>query len=143
MRIAKTAAGWNVLLGKTHHVRRLLVEYGWQSNEAPRAMVANSSRLTSIVGDGWLAAGDSAFSYDPLSSQGILAALTAGRAAAHAALKTLQGGREEPQLYERKSITEYAVYQRLLKTVYTAEQRWPRAAFWKRRHDMHTGANSS
>ncbi|HAT64582.1 MAG TPA: oxidoreductase, partial [Flavobacteriaceae bacterium] len=38
---------------------------------SPAVKVANAYELDTMVGDGWLAVGDSASAYDPLSSFGI------------------------------------------------------------------------
>ena len=50
---------------------------------------ASPTQRTRVVGTGWLAAGDAAATFDPLSSQGILTALLTGRAAGTAILGAL------------------------------------------------------
>jgi flavin-dependent dehydrogenase len=86
------------------------------------------------AGKGWLAVGDAALSFDPLSSQGLLNGLFTGLAAAEAANRYLRGAAH--------ALTEYLqvirgirdAYQRHLALWYAAETRWPEAPFWQRRH---------
>lgn len=51
---------------------------------------ANVTRPTQVVGEAWLAVGDAALSFDPLSSQGIFFALYSGIRGAEAIAKCLQ-----------------------------------------------------
>jgi flavin-dependent dehydrogenase len=90
--------------------------------------------LEPCAGPAWLAAGDAALSFDPLSSQGLLNALFTGLAAAETADGYLSGRNE--------SVTEYVTvvdgirdaYRGHLAAWYRSETRWPRAPFWCRRH---------
>src|SRR5205823_5459803 len=59
----------------------------------PRLSSANTARLSSVVGPSWLAAGDAAVSFDPLSSQGIVTALESAIDAAGAIEQHLSGDR--------------------------------------------------
>ena len=52
---------------------------------------AASGRMTQFVGDGWLAVGDAATTFDPISAQGLHHALASGLAGALAVDATLQG----------------------------------------------------
>jgi flavin-dependent dehydrogenase len=109
-------------------VRRLELE------AAPRVVSANTSRLTAVAGDAWLAVGDAAASFDPLSSQGIETALSSARLAAQAALRRLEGDADALPAYPshvRETWRRY-LYERA--RVYEQEMRWPDAPFWKRRH---------
>ena len=59
--------------------------------DRPRGADAGSARLDRFVGDGWVAAGDAALSFDPLSSQGMLTALYTGMKAGQALSAHLAG----------------------------------------------------
>jgi flavin-dependent dehydrogenase len=97
---------------------------------------ANTSRLTSVVGPDWLAAGDAAVSFDPLSSQGIMIALESALDAANA---IAEGG--DAALSRYASIITDRYRQDLVERArsYSAERRWPDAPFWHRRH-LHPGS---
>ncbi|HET6843777.1 MAG TPA: FAD-dependent monooxygenase [Candidatus Angelobacter sp.] len=97
-----------------------------------RAWTAQSQRLSRCCGDGWAAAGDSATTYDPLSSQGILKALRSGKIASFVALDALEG-RDSSARYEAMINGEYDSYRETKRWFYSQERRWPQAPFWLRR----------
>ncbi|APR78768.1 Dehydrogenase flavoprotein LodB [Minicystis rosea] len=101
---------------------------------APRVQVAGSARLDRIAGAGWMAVGDAAAAYDPLSSYGIGSALGAGYYAAHAIRDHLAGRADAMEAYLYLMDKAYANYLAVLHGTYRAEQRWPDAPFWARRH---------
>jgi flavin-dependent dehydrogenase len=94
---------------------------------------ANSYRLDRVAGDGWLAAGDAASGYDPLSSAGIYKALTSGLAAARAISGHLKGEQGALEKYESSTIRSFDTYLRTRAAYYRVERRWPDSLFWKRR----------
>src|SRR5262249_30360679 len=74
--VVKLAAGtrqsvWDVTLSQAPHTKRRI------GNEAKRLSVASveSARLNRMSGEGWIAIGDAATSFDPLSSHGLCNAL--------------------------------------------------------------------
>jgi flavin-dependent dehydrogenase len=98
------------------------------------AWSARSQRLARITGDRWLAVGDAASAFDPLSSAGILKALYTGKIGAFAVLDLLS---ENPRGFERYRAhveAEYAAYLTTRTWFYNEERRWPQAPFWSRRH---------
>jgi flavin-dependent dehydrogenase len=99
----------------------------------PRLWSANTSRLSSVVGPGWLAVGDAAVSFDPLSSQGIVTALESGLEAAEAIQAYLAGEAEALSRYAARVTARYRDYLVERARYYGAEGRWPDAPFWKRR----------
>ncbi|HKD05078.1 MAG TPA: tryptophan 7-halogenase [Bryobacteraceae bacterium] len=98
-----------------------------------RVWTANSQRLSRVRGDGWVAAGEAATAYDPLSSCGILKALRSGKVAAFVAIDALEGRDTSPR-YERLVAAEYAGYRETRRKFYGQEQRWPDSPFWRRRN---------
>src|SRR5260370_25731377 len=62
-----------MLLANTRHIRAAIT--GTHAGAAPTAIVAGSFRLSPACGQGWLAVGDAAIAFDPLSSQGIMTAI--------------------------------------------------------------------
>jgi flavin-dependent dehydrogenase len=99
----------------------------------PRLWSANTSRLSSVVGPGWLAAGDAAVSFDPLSSQGIVTALESGLEAAEAIRAHLAGDGAALSRYAARVTARYRDYLVERARYYGAEGRWPGAPFWQRR----------
>jgi flavin-dependent dehydrogenase len=95
---------------------------------------AASARLVRAYGDRWIAAGDAAQSFDPLSSQGIMTAIIGGNNAAAALIASHS---REPCALEKLQAdldARYAAYLSERQTYYRAEQRWAERPFWRRRH---------
>jgi flavin-dependent dehydrogenase len=86
------------------------------------------------MGDGWIAAGDAAAAYDPLSSHGIGSALAGGRQAADAVAAHLDGDGAAFTNYRERLLAEYARYLWTRDGYYRDERRWSGAPFWERRH---------
>jgi flavin-dependent dehydrogenase len=100
----------------------------------PRVTVARSSRLNHVVGPGWLATGDAAFTVDPLSGRGIVSALLTGRAAGEAALAMIDGnGDPGAPAYTRLMGELHQDGFTRQAEAYEDEGRWPQAPFWRRR----------
>jgi flavin-dependent dehydrogenase len=96
---------------------------------------APSRRLEPAAGDGWLAIGDAASIFDPLSSQGIAKALRSGIFASYAIADLLVAGDGRGiERYRRYVRDEFASYAEVRARVYREERRWPRSEFWRRRH---------
>jgi flavin-dependent dehydrogenase len=106
----------------------------------PRRVAANSGYLQPFAGPRWVAAGDAALSFDPLSSQGLLTALYTGRAAAQAVAATLAGSDQAIADYARRLSAIRQAYQANLGLYYGFERRWPAEPFWRRRHGQTPGA---
>jgi hypothetical protein len=95
--------------------------------EEPQARDARSGRLASFHGEHWIAAGDAALSFDPLSSQGIYAAQYSGKKAA----ETLISGRFSEYDARMNELWERFLDNRA--AMYTQEQRWSDRPFWRAR----------
>lgn len=93
-----------------------------------------SRRLEPAAGDHWLAVGDSASRFDPLSSQGIVKALRSGIFASYAIgdLLTRNDGSGLAR-YRRYILEEFKSYAGERAKYYGEEQRWPASEFWRRR----------
>jgi flavin-dependent dehydrogenase len=98
-----------------------------------RATRAGGARLDTCVGSGWLAAGDAAMSFDPLSAQGLFHALYSGLAGAEAGDAFLNGDESRLENYRSGLGDVWAAYQSHCREWYRLEQRWPRSEFWARR----------
>jgi len=80
-----------------------------------------------MYGDNWLAVGDSASAYDPLSGRGIYKAFRHGAAAADAIVNS------ESAEYAARVRREFDAYVRQRRMYYEDEQRWPESSFWRKR----------
>jgi flavin-dependent dehydrogenase len=130
---AGNEGGYMALLEKTRYIRRRITMNNYTIECCPRITSANSSRLEHIFGDGWLACGDAAASFDPLSSQGILTAIYSGIKAGRALHLSMSGALHTLDLYCRNLNAIYDIYLRNRKIYYSSERRWPESEFWRRR----------
>lgn len=133
---------WQKLL-ETQVTRERVESHGYAPVGPVQAMPAESSRLETIAGDGWLAAGDAAAAYDPLSSHGIGSAMGAGFYAGHAAADLLAGREDARLAYLDLLQRAYGGYLDLQRREYAREQRWPDAPFWRRRQAAGYGVGGS
>lgn len=124
---------WVQLLADTRHVGPRLAGARLLSGELT-VLGASSRRLDPPAGPGWLAVGDAACSYDPLSAQGIHQAL-------HSALLASQAIDVDPLApgltcsdYAGQVVAEFEQYLGNQGELYAAEQRFAHAPFWRRRH---------
>jgi flavin-dependent dehydrogenase len=101
--------------------------------QEPVVCPAHSQILDRVDGDGWIACGEAAASFDPLSSMGIGYAVASGIQAARIAAATLAGDAHAAALYAADVRRHYDAYLLKRRAYYMMEQRWPESAFWKRR----------
>lgn len=95
----------------------------------------NSRLLDPVVDESWLAVGDAASRFDPLSSLGILKALRSGIFASYAIGDWLVRQDDSGlKRYQRFVTEEFRSYTRARAKYYREEQRWPESEFWRRRH---------
>jgi flavin-dependent dehydrogenase len=101
----------------------------------PQFWAAGTQHLPTPQGDAWVAAGDAACVWDPLSSAGILKALRTGRLAAFVALDAMQDRPDTTLRYTSILRHEHAAYLEERSCFYRLEGRWRDAPFWSRRAD--------
>ena len=121
---------------KATELESLLASSGFLAEAQSGFTSAHSATLDPCTGDGFLAAGDAAIAFDPLSSQGLLNALFTGLAAAEATDSHLRGDTDALPRYRQTIGVIATTYRQHLTLWYGMEQRWPEAPFWKRRHAM-------
>lgn len=133
-RAALRVDGWLALLHKTEYTAQRVGTYGGGDPTPPRIKPANTVRLTTVAGDGWLAVGDSAVAFDPLASHGIATAMGSGFNAASSIIEYLDHRNAVLRVYERLIDRAFASYLLMHHDAYQHEQRWPHETFWRRRH---------
>lgn len=107
---------------------------GAQLVREPVVCPAHTQILDPVAGEGWIAAGEAAVGFDPLSSMGIGYALTSGIHAARTAASALAGDPSLAQSYADDVARHFAAYLERKRAYYRLEQRWPDSPFWSRRH---------
>lgn len=143
---AKTAArrqGFDQLLDDSTHIAPLLKARGYIPCEVIGGAPANSQRLPEFCGDAWMAVGDAAQAYDPLSSQGIDKALRTGSHAGHMIHYALtdcpQGaaglGNDNTYVhqYNEQQQQLWQTYLSQRDYYYALQPRWSDQPFWQRR----------
>lgn len=123
---------WQALLPQAKNTKNRIL--GMQPVSVPRLVSANSSRLDRVFGRGWVAVGDAAAAYDPLSSQGLLKAMESGYTAARAVDRYMAGDRTAVEEYHQYMDAGFREYVESRAAYYRRETRWPDSPFWKRRH---------
>lgn len=94
---------------------------------------ASTGCLDRLYGPGWLALGDAAMSYDPLSSYGIGSAMGGGIYAALAVRDHLKGRTEALDAYVKVQAKAFSTCLELMAAHYRQETRWADVPFWARR----------
>ena len=138
---ASTIDGFSSLLDDSHHITSLLKQYNYQPIETIRGAPASSSRLNRFSGNSWLAAGDAAQSFDPLSSQGIYTALRSGSSAGQAINLALKGLSNSLEFYASEQEQQWQQYLKQYRYYYQSQPRWPDEIFWRRRNTTSKKAN--
>jgi flavin-dependent dehydrogenase len=80
-------------------------------------------------------------SFDPISGQGVFAALYGGLKAGTAVAAALNGRTELLDEYSARINDVWAIYRKRLRGIYQSERRWPAACFWSRSRDSCDIAN--
>jgi flavin-dependent dehydrogenase len=128
---------WQSLRTATH-LYALCREHDYAPTFAPRGADASSSHLDRAAGmhsdgSGWLAVGDAALAFDPLSSKGISNALYTGQRAAQAIVECEHGDHGAVSRYAGHLLDIHRVYREQLGAFYSMHRRWPASDFWARR----------
>jgi flavin-dependent dehydrogenase len=127
---------WTGRLRQTLHTFRRVS--GAVSEGNLRIVPANSYRMERVAGGNWLAVGDAATAWDPLSSQGIQKALESGLAAARTVDESRRSNQAVLDAYGTRTAEEFSQYRRLHAHYYGQERRWPDSPFWNRRRSSQT-----
>lgn len=125
---------WLDLLGTTKHTRERVRNA--QPIGAPVTYPASSHRLAQVAGNGWLAVGDAASTFDPLSSVGIVKGLRSGVLASYAIGDFFKGNTSGLEKYEALLKREFESYLATRAEYYRREMRWANSVFWQRRHEQ-------
>lgn len=127
---------WLSYLAKTQHIKKLLA-FGTLK---PKLIIkpAFSAYLEQIIGKGWLAVGDAATTFDPLSSAGIYKAIHSGIKAGETIAATRAGNTQALTNYQTQIRMAIADYLEQKQQYYQKETRWSNSTFWQRRQNKVT-----
>ncbi len=125
---------WNDELLKSQFIKKQLPSKVLQQLPELQVKVARSSILSGVMGEDWLAVGDAACSYDPLTSAGITKALMHGELAGVAIDRAWQSKHRRTIVdYQTKVFEQFNQYVSLRNQLYRAETRFHKQPFWKNR----------
>lgn len=106
-------------------------------------VAANSSRLNQVAGKQWVALGDAAVSFDPLSSQGMFNAMANAMQLTELFLvlnivkePTVSKNKAFHEIYSQQINQVWEHYIEHKKVFYQQEKRFRNSEFWLRRHPM-------
>jgi len=99
----------------------------------PKIIPSGTSRLKSPYGKNWIAVGDAAFAYDPISSYGITSALASGYYAGQAIASKITGKEEAMDAYRYIVENAFQAYNEKLVNHYNLEQRFQGSYYWENR----------
>lgn len=133
--VARQPEQFDRLLSETRALSNLVSEKRYERATLPRSTAANSGHLEQCCGSGWLAVGDAATSFDPLSSQGLYTSLYHGIMAAEAAHLSFSGDTAATSTYANQVESVYSAYLKNRVEFYAMEQRWSAQPFWASRID--------
>jgi flavin-dependent dehydrogenase len=133
--VAADPAGWRALLAEAEETLGRVGRGGYRLAAPPRVVPADTSRVVPAAGKGWLAVGDAAAAYDPLSSYGISSALGAGYYAAQAVAEAAAGGPGEAA-YGLLIDRTFSRFLAGCREQYALEGRWAAEPFWCRRRTL-------
>ncbi len=111
---------------------------GLRAPDALWTVAADSRRLVPAqgAGDGVIAVGDAEMAFDPLSSFGIIGALSSAEEALPVIAAMMEGGPTAPaasEIRETARARRWTRYRARLAEAYAEETRWSDAPFWVRR----------
>ena len=104
------------------------------SLERLRTIPAETASLFPVCGRDWIAVGDAATSFDPLSSSGIVKAMDSAKHAAWAIVAASRGDHAALDRYALQVEKGFELFRDLTpRDNYQQANRWPAAPFWCRR----------
>lgn len=128
-------AVFRTMLAGTLYINRWVQEAGFRVKEPPRLASAGTTWIAPVSGERWVAIGDAASAFDPLSSHGMTTALWSARAGADAVTAVLQSADHHP--LSRYTAAVAGGMQAFLTSrdeIYGQEKRFADQPFWQRRH---------
>lgn len=128
---ASTPGIWRSLLAQTNLPG---IEDALRDSSSLRVLPCETSTLSDVSGEQWVAIGDAASIFDPIASAGVVKALHMGRVAAEAIGGWLRSGTTAGlSAYRQAVAAELRSYLAVRSAQYRLEKRWSSEPFWQRR----------
>lgn len=141
--LARDESAWRVLVAETRYISRWIETGGFALAGPPSLASAGTTWLSRPAGQDWVAVGDAAAAFDPLSSHGMTTALWTGIEAGKAVHRTLNGADEALGDYADRVLQGVGRYRADRRRVYACEPRFARHPFWQRRHGPGAASETS
>jgi flavin-dependent dehydrogenase len=123
---------WKAAFEASVHVKQRFG--GHRLTEKPRRVAAESSLLLPSYGEGWMAVGDAAACFDPLSIHGLGRALLQGaRVGQYLVQRFSAGEAPNPLKLAEENGEEFLKETLALSVWYRQVKHWPESLFWQRR----------
>ena len=123
---------WIRLLSQSKHISQIIE--GGNLIYPLAVKTAHSQILDCAVGEDWMAVGDAAAAFDPLSSMGIGHAMASGSHAAVALIEYLRDNNDGLlKEYQTGLEGNFETYLKMRHMYYNLEKRWSEEPFWQRR----------
>jgi len=131
--ISRETSVFNSLLKQTRYIDRWINEAEFELTSPPHLASAGTTWIAPAAGESWIAVGDAAASFDPLSSHGMTTALWTAITGADATIAYLSGDREPSIGYTSKVAAGIQDFLNSRTTIYQQENRFKESTFWGRR----------
>ena len=124
---------WKKALFQTKQIRHLLSgDQVFHDSLWIRSAHTQMSDVRSV--ERFVAIGDAAVSFDPISSMGIGFAISSASFAAKHIVQELERGSKTIDVFQQDILKNFEQYRRIKDRYYGKERRWAESRFWKRRH---------
>lgn len=144
LRIAAGPGGWHYQAeGPDGRLRNLSLGGATEPASPKRGWEAGFSILDRFHGPGWIAIGDAAAGFDPLTSQGIANALASGLVGARAVHAAVGGDEDELHTYESAMRATWSRSRSGAQSVYASELRWVAEPFWSAARSVQPSSTSA
>jgi len=101
----------------------------------PRIRIFSAASLLRqpVTGPNWIAVGDAALAFDPLSGLGVYKTMESGLRSSSAIARALEGDPSGMVEYENWTAEGFRSYLSMRSQFYRSVDRWPKSRFWRRR----------
>ncbi|NOQ71906.1 MAG: NAD(P)/FAD-dependent oxidoreductase [Crocinitomix sp.] len=120
---------WRAELKSSLHISKLVNAENCDFGPI-KILPCGTSRLEIPFGENWMAVGDAAYSFDPISSYGITSALASGMYGGHALASAIEGKTDAMLTYRYLMEKAYQGYAEKLVGHYASEERWKDEPYW-------------
>lgn len=110
--VSAKVENWQDLLSQSKHTAKRLQLFEGKSEllAPPKIVAADSGILQQVCGEGWLAVGDAAMTYDPIASHGLMMSMVSARDAAGAINGLAEGRDDTLDMYGQRMCQSFLQY---------------------------------